>query len=1190
MNNITKKTPIKLYFQAIPKKLVLQFWPKVSYGNYRLRFLTKRMLGQVFLLTFLSLSVFGHGITDCASHECGDSVMNDESETNICEELVGVKPLTIESLPAGTLIVPMDNTLQGDFNLRAYGLVVHLLHAEIPLKWIISPGKGKDAIDFSASARLRAPSTGGFAARDFRAGPIAIFPGFETEALAIINSFNGGGDNVNVYELQSATFVNVAQTLSHKPKVAVLDDGGNEDIHEDILTDAGLISGMHYEVTTADNLTANSCFTVAVEPHSEFEDATKVNNVKNFVLNGGNFLAQCAAIRSYADNVPFVYLQLENDDATTSGLNYDNHDEPYAQIHGIIDGGQGGSVPGFELTTNPGNRIAHSTDNGAEYKAYVGRVNGVTTTNGGYVHYLAGHKYDGNDIDRINGRRMVLNAVLRSADRPAMCDLNLGPIAENDDGTIDCGTSSIIIDVLSNDSDPLDGSLTVNNLGTGSQGVFVNNNNGTVTYTPNSGPWSGPDVVTYEACNATSCTQATIIVSSSTPNDLVINGRVFVDDDENGDLGGAEVGPAGIEVDLYRDENNSGTVDGGDTFLETQTTSFGGDFSFTIATPPFTMSSSTLTSSKASSNYEGSNGDDGYGACEDLYIEEDNGDRSYAFIDFDLSSLDAGCTVSSAILTIKKSNYNGGGDDFNFGVRRVTQSWEEGSGGCNGNNSELTWERRMSGVDWSTPGGDFAPTVYDTQSGGDNDPDGTPYTFDVTTLVSEWLSGTQPNHGLAIVPTAFDASGGFDYFAFYSDDAAAANRPQLQITLSCGSGGDYVLNVDTGTLPPGASLTTDNVETASFTNLGQLDCDNDFGFIFCSDPPSAGADGADDFCKEAGGSYDLTALLSGADVGGDWAQTGGSSVDVTDPTRVDFTNVEAGVYTFTYTHEASDSCPEDVATFTITTERCCVDIETFVFIEGATRAMDGTDNFSLPMRTNLNELGVLPGQTYENFFEGDFYNPPGQPYNVAPWNYQGTEGSEYDSGGNLAMADAGYPATAVDWVLVSVRETPNEPAGAPMCQAAALLHSDGSVQLLESFECCTLDEALSYYIVIEHRSHLIMMSHEPIPIVNGRLLYDFREQQSYINDPFGFGSFVGEKEVVVDGVLRYFMFSGNGDQQSTNSSDTDINFDDRIIWELQNGIFGRYRAADYNMSGDINFNDRSIWEENNSRFTSVPRN
>ena len=123
-----------------------------------------------------------------------------------------------------------------------------------------------------------------------------------------------------------------------------------------------------------------------------------------------------------------------------------------------------------------------------------------------------------------------------------------------------------------------------------------------------------------------------------------------------------------------------------------------------------------------------------------------------------------------------------------------------------------------------------------------------------------------------------------------------------------------------------------------------------------------------------------------------------------------------------------------------------------------------------------------------------------------------------------------------------------------------------------------------YYLVIEHHNHLIVMSHEAVSVVDNTLTYDFRSQQSYVDDPFGFGVYARQKEIL-PGVFA--MFGGNGDQTTDVNEDTDITSNDRGFWELQNGIFGQYNPADYILNGDINVNDRILWELNNGKYTSV---
>jgi hypothetical protein len=299
-------------------------------------------------------------------------------------------------------------------------------------------------------------------------------------------------------------------------------------------------------------------------------------------------------------------------------------------------------------------------------------------------------------------------------------------------------------------------------------------------------------------------------------------------------------------------------------------------------------------------------------------------------------------------------------------------------------------------------------------------------------------------------------------------------------------------------------------------------------------------------------------------------------------------NEGPNVVTLTVTDECGNtsSC---TATVTFDCIDPCIHILGWVYLEGAATEPNGLPNsYTVPMRTDLNDLQVLPGQTLVDPFFGNKYTPAGQPYNIAPWNYPGTEGNLFDSGGDPMMGDAGYPSTVVDWVLVSLRADAAG-TGGPLCQAAALLHSDGHIQFVEPFDCCDLDLYETYYLVVEHRNHLIVMAHQALPVnlSNSTITYDFRNQQSYVNDPFGFGTFSAQKEVL-PGI--YAMFAGNGDQTVNNQSDTDINFDDRTFWEGENGDIGEYRIGDYNLNGDTNFNDRVTWERNNGKFTSVPRN
>ena len=320
---------------------------------------------------------------------------------------------------------------------------------------------------------------------------------------------------------------------------------------------------------------------------------------------------------------------------------------------------------------------------------------------------------------------------------------------------------------------------------------------------------------------------------------------------------------------------------------------------------------------------------------------------------------------------------------------------------------------------------------------------------------------------------------------------------------------------------------------------------------------------------------------------------GGDVVVTLSQDTFDCLNVGLNVVTVTALDLCGNSVSANANVFVDPCADTCVTINTWVYLEGAVTDPGGDAVYTLPMRTTLNDLMVLPGQTLLDPFFGPKYTLPGQPYDIAPWNYMGTEGDTYDSGGNPIPGDAGYPSTVVDWVLVSLR-TDSIGTGGPVCQAAALLHQGGYVEFVEPFDCCDIPLDSSYYVVIEHRNHLIVMSPDPVPVVPGidssTITFDFRTQESYVDDPFMIGIFAGQKELLPQYPGVFAMFAGNGNQTNTAFSDTDINFDDRTFWEGENGDIGEYRIGDYNLNGDTNFNDRVTWERNNGKFTSVPRN
>ncbi|HRO08156.1 MAG TPA: hypothetical protein PK047_04765, partial [Saprospiraceae bacterium] len=282
----------------------------------------------------------------------------------------------------------------------------------------------------------------------------------------------------------------------------------------------------------------------------------------------------------------------------------------------------------------------------------------------------------------------------------------------------------------------------------------------------------------------------------------------------------------------------------------------------------------------------------------------------------------------------------------------------------------------------------------------------------------------------------------------------------------------------------------------------------------------------------------------------------------------------AGTYTYPYTICEiinPTNCDDAVATVIITgVTTVCVVPNLQVLLEGPFK--DKGDGQT--MTTKLNNLGYLPGQKPVPFF--GIPTPVGQPYGIAPWNYAGNEGINYDK--SLQGPKAGYAADITDWVLVSLRETTSP--SSTVCQKAALLHSDGTVEMISGFDCCEIDLNKQYYVVVEHRNHLIVMSHVKLPISNNSITYDFTSHQSY-------RGLLGNGQKIIDG--KFVMFAGNGDQIETVSSVKDVNIKDKDLWLLHNGENSQYNINDFELNGDVNVQDKNMWLDNNSIFTDVPR-
>jgi|GEM_PF-3392820 len=232
-----------------------------------------------------------------------------------------------------------------------------------------------------------------------------------------------------------------------------------------------------------------------------------------------------------------------------------------------------------------------------------------------------------------------------------------------------------------------------------------------------------------------------------------------------------------------------------------------------------------------------------------------------------------------------------------------------------------------------------------------------------------------------------------------------------------------------------------------------------------------------------------------------------------------------------------------------------------VWLEGAYDSSTGDMS-----ATTLQQMGLLPGQTPSN--QIFVATPAGQPYNVSPWNYQGTEGSDW--------ANNDYTASDMDWVLVAIRSTPAK--SDELFRGVGMLQTDGQIKMVTPVTLAptTVDNS---YLYVAHRNHISVVSPTPVSLdPDGRTLsYDFTLQNSWTPST-GFG----QKEITT-GVWGMYT----GDMQKMPGNSSDINSSDKQLWSVKNGTFGQYASEDLNMDNDISALDNVLWSYNNGIFSFV---
>jgi hypothetical protein len=191
--------------------------------------------------------------------------------------------------------------------------------------------------------------------------------------------------------------------------------------------------------------------------------------------------------------------------------------------------------------------------------------------------------------------------------------------------------------------------------------------------------------------------------------------------------------------------------------------------------------------------------------------------------------------------------------------------------------------------------------------------------------------------------------------------------------------------------------------------------------------------------------------------------------------------------------------------------------------------------------------------------------PVNQPFNVAPWNYDGQEAI-------TALPGSGI----VDWVYLELRETDGDASTATpdkmIDHQAAVVLSDGSIVRPDGTSpvLYTGNITQNLYLIVHHRNHLAVMTAAPLISNDGPFVYDFTTIQSYQNGqkPINGGTFV--------------MIGGDSDANGI------VNNLDKTQWNSNAGESG-YLNSDNNLNGQSdNVDKNNLWDVNLNATSKVP--
>jgi len=154
-----------------------------------------------------------------------------------------------------------------------------------------------------------------------------------------------------------------------------------------------------------------------------------------------------------------------------------------------------------------------------------------------------------------------------------------------------------------------------------------------------------------------------------------------------------------------------------------------------------------------------------YGSETTLKVGRSASGLDLSLLQFDVSTLPAGVSITSAVLRVSASDITGDYNPLDVSVRRLTASWNEGT---------VTWDSKPA-----------SSTTLDTTSTSGHEW----VSWDLTDQVREWYNG-HTNNGLEL------GGPGSGSYALYMSSSEGANSPELVVSH------EYPTSTPTATVPP----------------------------------------------------------------------------------------------------------------------------------------------------------------------------------------------------------------------------------------------------------------------------------------------------------------------------------------------------------------------------------------------------